>query len=92
MPTLIAQITADLAAKAALLEERRRQLFFKWLQAHHQYGAAISQETLEGSLAGWLGQLSPAGVGWESRLILSEIDWWRDLDKERLARIRGGEP
>ena len=89
---LIAKIIADLAAKAALLEERRRPLFFKWLQAHHQYGAAISQENLEGYLAGWLEQLSPAGVWWEYRLILSEIDWWRDLDQERLARISGGEP
>lgn len=91
MQALVAEIIADLLARTTVLENRRHQSFFKWLQAHHQNDRAISQENLGECLTRWFELLSPANVLRENSLILREISWWRDLDQRHLARIIGAE-
>ena len=87
MQSFITKIVAHILARTTLLEDHRRRMFLNWLQAHHQYVTRISEEELKEYLTQWLEELSPAGVLWEYRLILSEIHWWRDLDEQRPATV-----
>ncbi len=84
---LIVHIVAGIAAQTALLDDERRRMFLKWLQAHHASVAPLSDGTLKEHLATWLEGLPEDGIFWEYQLILSEIIWWRTLNEASLSAL-----
>ena len=45
------------------------------------------QERLQSALTTWLGSVPVQGLLWEYETVITEIDWWRDLDPYRLKTI-----
>ena len=84
---LIDQSTADISTRLAALDDDRRRMFVDWLQAHRREAAPISDATVKDRLTTWFEGLTEEGILRECRLILNEIDWWRDLDDGLLAEI-----
>lgn len=82
----IPEMVADIAARLPALDGNRRQMLFRWLQAHH-VGTQITDASLTCRLTEWFSRVPPEGRDWEYRLILSEITWWRDLDEPALAEF-----
>ena len=82
----IAEMVAEIMARMPALDANRRQMLFRWLQAHHS-GGCITEANLSDHLNKWFGKLPADGIDWEYRLILSEIAWWRDLDESSLAQF-----
>ncbi len=86
----VADMVADIVARLPLLDASRRRMFFLWLQAHHA-GTCISEATLQDCLTEWFDALPAQGLDWEYHLMLSEIEWWRDLDEQSLAEFMRSE-
>ena len=82
----IAEMVAEIMARMPALDAHRRQMLFRWLQAHHS-GAYITDANVSNHLHKWFGKLPAEGIDWEYHLILSEIAWWRDLDESSLAQF-----
>lgn len=89
-PPRIADMVAEILAHLPALDTNRRQMFFRWLRAHH-LGTCFADANLQDRLTEWFGALPVEGLIWEYHLILSEIAWWRDLDEPSLAEFMGSE-
>lgn len=94
------QIALDISMQAFRLEAVRLRLFLEWLNAHiSQMDLAIpNAQTLEDTkqdlkeectkrLRVWFAGMSQQGGLWEYHLILDEIQWWRELDEDRLSKL-----
>jgi hypothetical protein len=67
------------------LDVPRRYMFMQWLQMHSH--AVWSSREIQENLTTWLGSMPAESVVWEYKLIVGEMNWWRDLDERRLARL-----
>lgn len=87
MSHALSDIVADLCARINALESIRQRHFLAWLHKHHRTAQPPALETLSVFLENWLSSLPPQGLGWEVRLLLDEIAWWRNLSAARLWHI-----
>lgn len=65
------------------LDPRRKYMFIEWLQAHSGR-VKTAVDICEGLMA-WLESMPYENLRWEFRLILTEIDWWSNLDERSLT-------
>lgn len=89
-PLRVAALVTEILTRLPTLDANRRHMLLRWLQAHRA-GTCFTDANLEDRLTEWFNTLPFEGVNWEYRLILSEIDWWRDLDEPSLAEFMRSE-
>lgn len=103
LDVLIEQMVTEIWGRAYQLDDLRLQLFLKWLTRHsiemkRTFGdfLDLDQVALRGlitegqfrlDLRKWLQSIPVKGLLWEYETVITEIDWWRDLDSYRLQTI-----
>ena len=91
MQVVIDQIVREFLAGFAELDGARERLFLNWLSSHSGQvvctGLDVPAVCLQDALPRWLGTLGPAGLLWEYRLILQEIEWCATLEMDVLERF-----
>ena len=94
MQEFIEQIVKEVVSGAGELDPVRRRMFLIWLESHTSQvrctGDSEYADCLAEKLAPWLGAMSVAGVLWEYRLVLGEIEWWSELEQAAIERMGGG--
>ena len=81
----VTEMVKEIQARCETLDPCRRYMFIEWLQAHNsRVKTAVS--VCEG-LESWFESMQSESRRWEYRLIMSEIDWWNNLDEQSLTRI-----
>ena len=81
----VPEMVKHIQVRYEMLDLRRRYMFVEWLHAHSsRVKTAVS--ICEG-LTAWFEAMQPENLRWEFRLILTEIDWWSNLDERSLTRI-----
>ena len=84
-PTVYADSVSILTA---LLKPDRCRLFLDWLCAHSsQVIQGYDLDQIHTSLVTWFESLLEPDALREYELVISEIDWWRELKQEDLARM-----
>ena len=102
---IIDKMATEISGQAVQLDDLRLHLFLNWFLAHNNMVNEVSEgaikmniaflreANLEGrfqlALKTYLASLSIQGLLNEYHLILDEIDWWRDLNTDRLNMILG---
>ena len=93
MQEFIEQILKEIVSGAGELDPVRRRMFLIWLESHtsqvHCAGDDGYADCLAEKLTIWLGSMSVAGVLWEYRLVLGEIEWWSELEQATIERMGG---
>ena len=91
MQVVIDQIVKELLAGFEELGGVRERLFLNWLSSHSSQevctGDDVPAAYLQKTLPRWLGTLDPAGLLWEYRLVLQEIEWCATLEMDVLERF-----
>ena len=95
MQEFIEQIVKEIVSGAGELDPVRRRMFLIWLESHTSQVRCAGDDGHAGCLAvklsTWLGAMSVAGVLWEYRLVLGEIEWWSELEQAAIERMEGGQ-
>ena len=93
MQEFIEQIVHEIVSGAGELDPVRRRMFLIWLESHTSQvrcaGDDGDVDCLAEKLAPWLGAMSVAGVLWEYRLVVGEIEWWSELEQAAIERMGG---
>ena len=93
MQEMIEQIVKEIVSGAGELDPVRRRMFLIWLESHASQVRCAREESyakcLTEKLVAWLGVLNVAGCLFEYRLLMSEIEWWHNLERVALERIAG---
>lgn len=103
LDVLIEQMVTEIWGRAYQLDDLRLQLFLGWLTTHsiemkRTFGDFLDLDRIalrglitEGQfrldLMKWLQSIPVNGLLWEYTTVITEIDWWRDLDPYRLKTI-----
>jgi len=89
----IEQIVHEIVSGAGELDPVRRRMFLIWLESHTSQvrcpGDDGYDHCLAEKLSTWLGSMCVAGVLWEYRLLLGEIEWWSGLEQAAIERMVG---
>ena len=95
MQEFIEQIVKEIISGAGELDTVRRRMFLIWLGDHTSQvrcaGDGGYADCLAEKLSIWLGAMSVAGVLWEYRLVLGEVEWWSELEQAAIERMEGGQ-
>lgn len=94
MQEMIEQIVHEIVSGAGELDPVRRRMFLIWLESHTSQVRCTGDddvyvECLVKKLSPWLGAMSVAGILWEYRLVMGEIEWWSGLEKAAIERMGG---
>ena len=93
MQEMIEQIVHEIVSGAGELDPVRRSMFLIWLGDHTSQVRCAGDDRCAGCLAEklspWLGAMSVAGVLWEYRLVIGEIEWWSELEQAAIERMGG---
>jgi len=93
MQEFIEQIVKEIVSGAGELDPVRRHIFLIWLGDHTSQvrcaGVDGYADCLAEKLTAWLGAMSVAGVLWEYRLVVGEIEWWGELEQAAIERLGG---
>ena len=94
MQEFIEQIIKEIVSGAGELDHVRRRMFLIWLESHTSQMRCTSDddghvECLVKKLTTWLGSMGVAGVLWEYRLVIGEIEWWSELEQAAIERMGG---
>ena len=93
MQEMIEQIVHEIVSGASELDPVRRRMFLIWLGDHTSQVCCAGDDgyadCLAEKLALWLGAMSVAGVLWEYRLVIGEIEWWSELEQAAIERMGG---
>ena len=93
MQEIIEQIVKEIVSGAGELDPVRRRMFLIWLESHASQLRCTGDEgyadCLAEKLSAWLSAMSVAGVLWEYRLVLGEIEWWSELEQAAIERMAG---
>jgi hypothetical protein len=93
MQKFIEQIVKEIVSGAGELDPVRRRMFLIWLGDHASQVRCAGDDgytdCLAEKLSAWLSAMSVAGVLWEYRLVVGEIEWWSGLERAALERMRG---
>ena len=91
MQEFIEQIVKEIVSGAGELDPVRRRMFLIWLGDHTSQVRCAGDDGYAGCLAEklstWLGAMSVAGVLWEYRLVVGEIEWWSELEQAAIERM-----
>jgi hypothetical protein len=94
MQEFIEQIVKEIVSGAGELDPVRRRMFLIWLESHTSHVCCTGDEgyvdCLTEKLSTWLGEMTVAGILWEYRLVLGEIEWWSTLEQAAIERMGGG--
>jgi len=92
---MIEQIVKEIVSSVGELDPVRRRMFLIWLGSHTSQVRCAGDdgyvECLAEKLSPWLGAMSVAGVLWEYRLVIGEVEWWSELEQaaiERMERVQ----
>lgn len=95
MQEFIEQIIKEIISGVGELDHVRRHMFLIWLESHTSQVRCTGDDgytdCLAEKLSPWLGAMSVAGVLWEYRLVIGEIEWWSGLEQaaiERMERVQ----
>ena len=95
MQEMIEQIVHEIVSGVGELDPVRRRMFLIWLESHTSQVSCPGEEgyteCLAEKLSPWLGAMGVAGVLWEYRLVIGEIEWWSELEQaaiERMERVQ----
>jgi hypothetical protein len=95
MQEFIEQIVKEIVSGAGELDPVRRRMFLIWLGDHtSQVRCAGDEECADcmiEKLSTWLGTMNVAGILWEYRLVLGEIEWWCGLGQAVIERMKAGQ-
>ena len=95
MHEIIEQIVHEIISGMGELDPVRRQMFLIWLKSHTSQVSCPWEEgyteCLAEKLSPWLGAMSVAGILWEYRLVMGEIEWWSELEQATIERMEGGQ-
>lgn len=95
MQEFIEQIVKEIVSGAGELDSVRRRMFLIWLGDHTSQVCCAVDDGYAGclveKLSTWLGGMSVAGVLWEYRLVLGEIEWWSELERATLEGLEAGQ-
>ena len=95
MQEFIEQIVMEIVSGAGELDPVRRRMFLIWLESHTSQVGCRGDNGYAGCLTEkltvWLGAMSVAGILWEYRLVLGEIEWWSELEQAAIERMEGGQ-
>ena len=93
MQEMIEQIVHEIFSGAGELDPVRRRMFLIWLDDHTSQVRCTGDDgyanCLAEKLSTWLGGMSVAGVLWEYRLVIGEIEWWSELEQAAIERMGG---
>ena len=93
MQEFIEQIIKEVISGVGELDHVRRHMFLIWLESHTSQVSCPGEEgyteCLAEKLSAWLGTMSVAGVLWEYRLVIGEIEWWSELEQAAIDRMEG---
>jgi hypothetical protein len=93
MQEFIEQILKVIVSGAGELDPVRRRMFLIWLESHTSQVRCTGDDgyakCLAEKLPPWLGAMSVAGILWEYRLVMGEIEWWSGLEKAAIERMGG---
>ena len=93
MQEMIEQIVKEIVSGAGELDSVRRRMFLIWLGDHTSQARCAGDDgyadCLAEKLSPWLGAMSVAGVLWEYRLVIGEIEWWSELEQAAIERMGG---
>ena len=93
MQEFIEQIVKEIVSGAGELDLVRRRMFLIWLESHASQvcctGDVGYADCLAEKLSTWLGAMNVAGVLWEYRLVVGEIEWWSGLEQAAIERMAG---
>jgi len=93
MQEMIEQIVKEIVSGAGELDPVRRRMFLIWLGDHTSQVRCAGDDgyadCLAEKLSTWLGAMSVAGVLWEYRMVLGEIEWWSELEQAAIERMGG---
>lgn len=94
MQEFIEQIVKEIVSGAGELDPVRRRMFLIWLGDHASQVRCTSDDDgyadcLAEKLTSWLGAMSVAGMLWEYRLVVGEIEWWSGLEQAVIGRMGG---
>ena len=81
----VAEMVDEILVCFSTLDPRRKYMFVEWLQAHS--GQAKNTNSVCEGLTAWLESMQHENNQREYRLVLDEIEWWRTLDDQYLAKI-----
>jgi hypothetical protein len=81
----VAEMLEEIQARYETLDPGRRYMFIEWLRAHSSRVKAVAS-VCEG-LDSWFESMQSQNRRSEYHLIISEIDWWKNLDEQSLTRI-----
>ena len=95
MQEFIEQIVKEIISGTGELDPVRRRMFLIWLKSHASQVRCTGDDGYAGCLTGklstWLSEMSVAGVLWEYRLVLGEIEWWSELEQAAIQRMERGQ-
>jgi hypothetical protein len=90
---MIEQIVHEIVSGVGELDPIRRQMFLIWLESHTSQVRCAGDDgyadCLAEKLSLWLGAMSVAGILWEYRLVIGEIEWWSELEQAAIERMGG---
>ena len=88
---VIELMVLDIVNKAQELDDTRLRLFVNWLSARVKSDLLqreYNEENFNLALTGWFESLNMQNVLWEYRIVMEEVEWWHDLDSQRLHYFR----
>jgi len=95
MQEMIEQMVKEILSGIARLDPVRQQMFLIWLGDHTSQVRCAGQESLPACLVEklmiWMNAMSLAGMLWEYRLVMDELEWWRDLEQASLEKLEAGQ-
>ena len=93
MQEFIEQIVKEIVSGAGELDPVRRRMFLIWLGDHTSQVRCAGDDgyadCLAEKLSTWLSSMGVAGVLWEFRLVIGEIEWWSGLEQAAIERMGG---
>ena len=93
MQEFIEQIVKEIVSGVGELDPVRRRMFLIWFESHTSQVRCAGDDgyadCLTEKLSTWLHAMSVAGVLWEYRLVLGEIEWWSSLEQAAIERMGG---
>jgi len=93
MQKFIEQIIKEIISGVGELDHVRRHMFLIWLESHTSQVRCTGDDgyadCLAEKLSPWLGAMGVAGVLWEYRLVIGEIEWWSGLEQAAIERMGG---
>jgi hypothetical protein len=95
MQDFVQQVVKEIVAGVRELDPVCRRMFLNWMGNHASQVRCVDEDPYQDCLAiklsVWLDSMSMVGILWEYRLIMVEIEWWKNLEQATRERIAAEE-